>query len=47
LVYLVDGAMRHTAHHRGQLLSAYLRAMGGKVAPIYGPHAPTTVAASA
>lgn len=33
-------AMRHTAHHRGQL-SAYLRAMGGKVPGIYGPSADT------
>lgn len=32
--------MRHTAHHRGQL-SAYLRAMGGKVPGIYGPSADT------
>jgi len=30
--------LRHTAHHRGQL-SAYLRAMGGKVPGIYGPSA--------
>ncbi len=31
-------AVRHTAHHRGQL-SSYLRAMGGKVPGIYGPSA--------
>jgi len=31
---------RHTVHHRGQL-SAYLRAMGGKIPPIYGPSADT------
>ena len=37
--------LRHTAHHRGQL-SAYLRAMGGKVPGIYGPSA-DTVAVSA
>lgn len=30
--------LRHSAHHRGQL-SAYLRAMGGKVPGIYGPSA--------
>ena len=29
-------AMKHSVHHRGQL-SAYLRAMGGKVPGIYGP----------
>jgi uncharacterized damage-inducible protein DinB len=28
-------ALNHTIHHRGQL-STYLRAMGGKVPPIYG-----------
>lgn len=32
--------LRHSAHHRGQL-SAYLRAMGGKVPAIYGPSADT------
>jgi uncharacterized damage-inducible protein DinB len=32
--------IRHSAHHRGQL-SAYLRAMGGKVPSIYGPSADT------
>ena len=36
-------ALRHTAHHRGQL-SAYLRAMGGKVPGIYGPSADTVTA---
>ena len=30
--------IRHSVHHRGQL-SAYLRAMGGKVPQIYGPSA--------
>ena len=33
-------AVRHSIHHRGQL-SAYLRAMGGKVPSIYGPSADT------
>jgi uncharacterized damage-inducible protein DinB len=37
--------LRHSAHHRGQL-SAYLRAMGGKVPSIYGPSADTTPAAA-
>jgi uncharacterized damage-inducible protein DinB len=36
--------LRHSAHHRGQL-SAYLRAMGGKVPPIYGPTADTPLPA--
>jgi len=31
-------ALKHSIHHRGQL-SAYLRAMGGKVPGIYGPSA--------
>jgi len=31
----VDVSLRHSTHHRGQL-SAYLRAMGGKVPAIYG-----------
>jgi uncharacterized damage-inducible protein DinB len=35
--------LRHTAHHRGQL-SSYLRAMGAKVPPIYGPTADTVAA---
>jgi uncharacterized damage-inducible protein DinB len=33
-------ALKHSVHHRGQL-SAYLRAMGGKVPGIYGPTADT------
>jgi uncharacterized damage-inducible protein DinB len=37
--------LRHSAHHRGQL-SAYLRAMGGKVPSIYGPSADTRPAAA-
>ena len=32
--------VRHSVHHRGQM-SAYLRAMGGKVPSIYGPSADT------
>ncbi len=32
--------LKHSVHHRGQL-SAYLRAMGGKVPGIYGPTADT------
>src|SRR5262249_30993226 len=44
-VAMLSIIIRHTAHHRGQL-SAYLRAMGGKVPGIYGPSA-DTVAASA
>ena len=32
--------LKHSIHHRGQL-SAYLRAMGGKVPAIYGPTADT------
>ena len=35
-------AMKHSVHHRGQL-SAYLRAMGGKVPGIYGPSADTAM----
>ena len=31
-------ALRHSIHHRGQL-TAYTRAMGGKVPAIYGPSA--------
>lgn len=34
--------LRHSTHHRGQL-SAYLRAMGGKVPGIYGPSADTAM----
>ncbi len=37
LVFL-SMAIKHSVHHRGQL-SAYLRAMGGKVPGIYGPSA--------
>jgi uncharacterized damage-inducible protein DinB len=37
--------LRHSAHHRGQL-SAYLRAMGGKVPAIYGPSADTAAASA-
>jgi uncharacterized damage-inducible protein DinB len=33
-------ALRHSAHHRGQL-STYLRPMGSKIPPIYGPSADT------
>jgi uncharacterized damage-inducible protein DinB len=32
--------LKHSVHHRGQL-SAYLRAMGGKVPDIFGPSADT------
>jgi uncharacterized damage-inducible protein DinB len=32
---LLSLALRHSIHHRGQL-ATYLRAMGGKVPPIYG-----------
>lgn len=39
-VTFLSMALRHSAHHRGQL-SAYLRPMGGKVPPIYGPTADT------
>lgn len=34
-VAFIDFSLRHAIHHRGQL-SAYLRAMGGKVPSIYG-----------
>ncbi len=34
-VLFLQTAIRHTAHHRGQL-SVYLRPMGAKVPPIYG-----------
>jgi uncharacterized damage-inducible protein DinB len=34
-VTFLEVGLRHTIHHRGQL-SAYLRAMGGKVPAIYG-----------
>jgi uncharacterized damage-inducible protein DinB len=33
---LLNMAIKHSVHHRGQL-SSYLRAMGGKVPGIYGP----------
>ncbi|HEU5259226.1 MAG TPA: DinB family protein [Vicinamibacterales bacterium] len=33
-------AIKHSAHHRGQL-STYIRSMGGKVPGIYGPSADT------
>ena len=35
-VNFVSLCVKHSVHHRGQL-SAYLRAMGGKVPGIYGP----------
>ena len=38
--------VKHSVHHRGQL-SAYLRAMGGKVPGIYGPSGDTEQAAGA
>lgn len=39
-VQFLSMTLRHSAHHRGQL-TAYLRAMGGKVPAIYGPSADT------
>ena len=39
-VNLLSMTIKHSVHHRGQL-SAYLRAMGGKVPGIYGPSADT------
>lgn len=39
-VNFLSMAIKHSVHHRGQL-SAYLRAMGGKVPGIYGPSADT------
>jgi uncharacterized damage-inducible protein DinB len=39
-VNFISMATKHSVHHRGQL-SSYLRAMGGKVPPIYGPTADT------
>ena len=42
-VQFLSMVLRHSAHHRGQL-SAYLRAMGGKVPAIYGPSADTVSA---
>jgi uncharacterized damage-inducible protein DinB len=44
-VQFLSMTVRHSAHHRGQL-SAYLRAMGGKVPSIYGPSADTTPASA-
>jgi uncharacterized damage-inducible protein DinB len=38
-------ALRHSTHHRGQL-TAYLRAMGGKVPSVYGPSADTQMMAA-
>lgn len=46
VVGVLSLAMRHSTHHRGQL-SSYLRAMGGKVPPIYGPSADTQQQAAA
>lgn len=43
---LLSVMIKHSVHHRGQL-SAYLRAMGGKVPAIYGPSGDTEQAASA
>lgn len=37
-VNFVSLCVKHSVHHRGQV-SAYLRAMGGKVPGIYGPSA--------
>jgi uncharacterized damage-inducible protein DinB len=45
-INLLSLMVRHSVHHRGQM-SAYLRAMGGKVPGIYGPSADTVTAASA
>jgi uncharacterized damage-inducible protein DinB len=39
-VVILSIMVRHSVHHRGQL-STYLRPMGGKVPPIYGPSADT------
>ena len=44
-VGFISMMLRHSAHHRGQL-SAYLRAMGGKVPAIYGPSADTVAISS-
>ena len=41
-VGFISMMLRHSAHHRGQL-SAYLRAMGGKVPAIYGPSGDSVV----
>ena len=42
-IQFLSMTLRHSTHHRGQL-SAYLRAMGGKVPSIYGPSADTATA---
>jgi uncharacterized damage-inducible protein DinB len=42
-VVILSIMVRHSIHHRGQL-STYLRPMGGKVPPIYGPSADTQAA---
>ena len=39
-VNFLSMTVKHSVHHRGQL-SAYLRAMGGKIPGIYGPSADT------
>lgn len=44
-VQFLSMMLRHSAHHRGQL-SAYLRAMGGRVPSIYGPSADTMPAST-
>jgi uncharacterized damage-inducible protein DinB len=45
-VNLLAMMIKHSVHHRGQL-SAYLRAMGGKVPGIYGPSGDSTEAEAA
>jgi uncharacterized damage-inducible protein DinB len=45
-VVVLSVMLRHSVHHRGQL-SSYLRPMGGKVPPIYGPSADTQVGTGA
>jgi uncharacterized damage-inducible protein DinB len=42
-VVVLSVMVRHSIHHRGQL-STYIRPMGGKVPPIYGPTADTQAA---
>jgi uncharacterized damage-inducible protein DinB len=44
-VQFLSMALRHSTHHRGQL-TAYLRAMGGKVPSVYGPSADTQMMAA-
>lgn len=39
-INFISMMVRHTVHHRGQL-STYLRPMGSKIPPIYGPTADT------